>query len=340
MAVSNAPITFADLYTALLNRLRADSSNSATLNQAKQYICLANNSMHLGFGEKYPWCERKATLLTQASYSTGTLSVSVGGTSVTGASTLWNTNNDYGVANVRAGGKLVLEGSPDIYEVASVSSDTALTLATRYVGSAALSGATYTYFEDEYDLAADFLKPIDANSFDTDRQIELISRTDFRRMFPRPNVTGTIERACIIDKISTGAATVPRRVRFHRPPSTTIIIPYAYVTKYLAISSAGTAAENLSSDDDQPIVPQIYRHAIVLQALADWYRDKKDDQRSQEVQADFTNFMLRVTADGDIAQPRMKLQPRVGGYRRQAARPYSGAGQRYDTNGRFDRMER
>ncbi|MFZ2651280.1 MAG: hypothetical protein WA210_14355 [Burkholderiaceae bacterium] len=342
MATENAPKTFSDLYGALLARLRQDSGNSIQLAQAKQHINLALMNMHMGFGEKFPWAERSATLITQAKYTTGTVSVSVGSTSLTGVSSLWNTSNSYGVANARAGGKLVLAGAPDVYEVASVGSDTAITLATRYVASAALSAETYTYFEDEYDLATDFLKPVDLQSFDTDRQIPLISRTDFRRMAPRSNVTGKIRYACIQDRAPSGNVTPRRRVRFYMPPDTTVLIPYAYVTKHLVVSSAGTAQEEFSADTDEPIVPRIYRHAIVLKAKAEWYLDKKDDpERAERSEAEYNTFMLRVLADGDIGEPRMRIEPRVGSYRRAAARPWSGgSGGRYDLNGKFDRLER
>lgn len=341
MATQDSPKTYSDLYTALLNRLRSDNGNSATVAQAKQYVNLALMNMHLGFGEKFPWAERNAVLITQASYTTGTASVSVGGTAVTGSSTLWNTNNSYGVANTRAGGKIVFAGTPDVYEVSSVSNDTALTLSTRYVASTALSAKGYTYFEDEYDLATDFLKPIDVNNFGTDLQIPLISRTDFRRMAPRSNVTGTIQYACIQDRPPSANTTPRRRVRFYKPPATTILIPYAYVTKYLVTTLAGTATEGFNNDTDEPIVPWAYRHGIVLQALADWYRDKKDDpERANSAAADYNGFMTRVLSDGDVGEPRMRIAPRVASYKRSARRPWSGREGRYDVNGRFDRLER
>lgn len=341
MATADSPKTFSDLYTALLNRLRSDNSNSATVAQAKQYVNLALMNMHLGFGEKFPWAERNAVLITQAAYTTGTVSVSVGGTAVTGSSTLWNTNNSYGVANARAGGKIVFAGSSDVYEVSAVGSDTSITLATRYVGSAALSGATYTYFEDEYDLATDFLKPVDVNNFGTDMQIPLISRTDFRRMAPRSNSTGTIQYACIQDRPPSASTTPRRRVRFFKPPATNILIPYAYVTKYLVTTSGGTATEGFNNDTDEPIVPWTYRHGITLQALADWYRDKKDDpERAAGTASDYNGFMTRVLSDGDVGEPRMRLAPRVASYKRSARRPWSGRSGGYDTGGRFDRLER
>lgn len=67
-------------------------------------------------------------------YRTGTVTVTNGSASVTGSGTLW-------VANAVAGYGILL---PDgrLYEIASISSDTGLTLATTYLGSTA-SGQAY-----------------------------------------------------------------------------------------------------------------------------------------------------------------------------------------------------
>src|SRR5258706_301059 len=77
-------------------------------------------------------------------------------TTVTGSSTLWNTAvTGMGFNNARVGGKMRFD-TTDVYTVSTVGSDTAITLASRYIGDSALSGSTYSYFEDEYALAADY----------------------------------------------------------------------------------------------------------------------------------------------------------------------------------------
>jgi hypothetical protein len=105
------------------------------------------------------------------------------------------------------------------------------------------------------------------------------------------------------------------------------------------VSALGVGAANLSADTDEPIVPLRYRHAILFHALYHWYRDKKDDTRSQEAKAEYTDIMARIIMDHDIGAPRPQLRPRVSGYVRAAKSPYRGRGRRYDVGGRFDRME-
>jgi hypothetical protein len=307
-----------------MNRVRVDTSQTATANQAKQYINIGLMDMHISFGETFSWAERHATLITQPTYSTGTVTVSQGSTSLTGTDTLWNTNNVFGVANMRAGGKIVINGSQTVYRVASVAGDTAATLDARFVDSDVTDG-TYVYFEDEYDLSADFLRPIDLQFFDSASEIELISRTDFRRQHPRNKLPGKIMAATIEDRAFSGNTTPRRRVRFYKPPDQAYHVPYNFVTNKLAVSSAGAAQTQLSADTDEPIVPLQYRHAIVFHALYHWYRDKKDDTREAGAKAEYTDLILRIAGDQEIGARRPRLAVMTSGYARRARSPYSRA---------------
>ena len=338
MSVTQQYTTFADLFTGLMNAVRSDTSQSATISQAKRAINVALQDVHLGFDYKFPWAERSAFLLTQAQYSTGTVTVTQGSTTLTGASTAWNTNNAFSVKNMRANGKIRIAGSLSPYTISSVSTDTAAVLSSKFTESD-VSAETYEYYEDEYDLAADFLRPVDAQRFSDESEIAIISRTEFRRRFPTNSVPGTPRVACIIDYAPSGNTTPIRRVRFSQPPSTAINIPYSYITSYLAVSSAGVAQAQLSADTDEPIVPLRYRHALLFHALYHWYRDKKDDSRSAEAKGEYTDIMLRASADVEVGGKRPQLQPRSGIYANKARKPWRGGGGRFDVSGRFDRLE-
>ena len=335
--------TFADLYQGLLRRVRVTTGISATDTQAKHYINVALQDIHLGFDYKLPWCERTAILRTKAPYTTGTVAVSVGSTTVTGTSTLWNTNNSYGEPNMASMGKIIFEGSQDIYRVSTVSSDTSAALVTKYVGSAALSGASYTYFEDEYLLNSGFLRSVDAQLFSPAMRIPLISRADFRRRYPVVRVSGPPRVACIIDSTFSNTAGLPfRRIAFYPYPDQTYNIPYTYITSTVATTSAGASLTDMTSDTDLPTMPLRYRHAILYHALAHWYRDRKDDARSEAAKAEYTDIMNRIVNDHDVAtHTTVHLQP-AGGYKGAASRPYSRRGGRriYDLNDEFDSFKR
>jgi len=339
MSATTQPTDFSDLYTDLMNRVRADTSVTATSNQAKRYINTALHDMHIGFGEKFEWAERSAILVTQPEYTTGTVTITQGSTTLTGSGTAWNTANAFGVNNTRAGGKIVINGGAEVYEVSAVGSDTSITLTSAYVSEDA-SAANYVYFEDEYALANDFLRPLDLQNFDTNGDIELIGRNKFRFRYPRNKTTGKPVVATLLNKPFSGNTTPIRKVRFHKPPDAAYSIPYAYVTSNLAVDASGNEQAQLSSDSDEPIVSLQYRHVIVLHALKNWYRDRKDDVRSQEVNAEFTDLMIRITGDTEIGQNRPQIRPRRTPYVARARRPYGGRGatRRFTTGDAFDEI--
>lgn len=337
MSSTSQVTTFSDLYTALENAVRVSTGVSTTETQAKRAINVALHDIHLGLDYRLPWAERRAVLRTQDDYTTGTVTTTKGSTAVTGASTLWNTANAFSVNNVRAGGKIVFAGSTTPYTVDAVSSDTALTLTEKFTETSLAAGSSYTYYEDEYALATDFLRPIDMQRFSLEASVELISRTEFRRRFPINSTLGRPSVATILDLPFSGNTTPVRKVKLASAPNDFYQIPYTYVTSYLAVSSAGAAAANLSADTDEPIIPLRYRHAIFYHALAAWYRDKKDDTRSQEAKSEYVDIMTRIMMDTEVGGVRPQLRPRVSGYVNQAKRPYSrgGGGRRFDM-GKFD----
>lgn len=321
MSTTSQPTTFSELYTDLQNRVRITTSVSATEVIAKRLINTALINMHIGYAERLPWCERRATLITQPQYTTGTLTATKGSTTITGSGTLWNTSNSFSVANMRAGGKIRINGGSEVYEISSVSTDTSATLTSSFTQTT-VSAATYVYFEDEYALATDFLRPIDLRQFSDPMNIELIGRTEFRRLFPRNYITGRPSVATMVDLGFSGNTTPVRKVLFAKPPDIAYSIPYTYATSYLAVSAAGAAQTSLTANTDEPIVPLRYRHLIVLNALSEWYRDQKDDDRYVAAGQAFEQGMLRMVGDTEIGESHPYLRPDVSGYAMRARRPY------------------
>jgi len=339
MSTTSQPATFSELYTALLNAVREQTSATATLVQAKRYINTALQDMHIGYGERFPWAERQARLTTAAPYTTGTVSITKGSTTLTGVSTLWTTLNAFGVDNVRPTGKIVINGTAPIYEISNVVGAGSIDLTSAYVGTT-VSGGTYSYFEDEYDLSVNFLRPLDMQFFDTQNEITLVDRTRFRRNYPSNHITGKPVVACILDRAYVSGTTPVRRVAFYKPPDANYSIPYSFVTNKLAVTAASVAQQSLINDTDEPIVPFQYRHAIVLHALYNWYRDKKDDKRSEQARTDYIDLILRISGDTEIGERRPSMQPRMRGYRDSARNPYrSGTRGNWTTGSRFDSMQ-
>lgn len=329
--------TFIDMATDLIQRVRDQTTDSTTLEIAKRYVNIGLHDMHVGQAERFHWTHRRGVIITHPSYSTGTAQVFSGSTSVIGTGTAWADENDFDQDNVSTKGRILIGGQ--VYEISQVASDTSLTLASKYTAESD-SGLAYTYYEDAYDLASDFLRPLDVKRFsETPRVIDLMSRTEFRRRYPENSRTGRPQMATIIDEAPVAGASERRRVLLHPAPDDTYRIEYLYATSHFAVDTAGGTATNLVSDDDQPIVPLRYRHAILLHALYHYYRDRKDDARSQEARAEYTDLVIRIMNDSEIGSQRPVIAPRVGFYRNRARRPWNGSGsRRFDVGERFDRM--
>ena len=58
MSSTTAPSTYADLYTDLLNRVRADSTTTSQLTLAKRYINVALQDVHIQ--QNWPWATELA----------------------------------------------------------------------------------------------------------------------------------------------------------------------------------------------------------------------------------------------------------------------------------------
>jgi hypothetical protein len=339
MSSTSQLTTSSDLYTDLINRVRENTGTTAATTIAKRYINIANQDLYLLGADKMPWSERRATITTHARYTTGTITATRGSTSITGVGTAWNTNNADGVPNMRAGGRLTVSGSQDVYSVTAVGGDTAATISPAWIGDTE-SALSYSYFEDEYALAADFSRPLDLRAFDTGRTIKLLGRQDFRRMYPRNRIpTSRLRHATLLDLPFSGSTVPVRKVQFAPPPSDVQIVHYDYVTSNVAVSAAGVAGANLSDDTDEPILPLRWRHLIVFHALYQWYRDRKDDPRSQEAKAEYEQLKERLLGDLEVGQQRPSIAPRTSIWKTHAKRPWRGGGRRFDMNGEFDRFE-
>ena len=337
MSVTGQFTTFADLYTGVLNAIRAQTTQADPKSQAKRAVNVALQDMHLGTGPSFYWAERQSAFLTQAPITTGTVSLTQGSTSLVGTGTTWNTSDWYGVP-IERHGKILIAGSTTPLEVTLVISDTEITL-DRISHLATVTDVTYQYYKDQYSLASDYGRPIDVQFFDDNREIQLIDRRQLKRMDPRNSLTGRPKFATQIELGPLASTASRRRLVLYPPPDGAYKIPYSYITNKLVVSSAGSLQTEFSADTDEPIVPLQYRHAIY------WYACKlafqhKDDARRQEAEQEYTNIMTRLLNDTNPGDDRMRVEPRMGHYARHASAPYSGRGRfkRWSVNNEFDRL--
>lgn len=330
-------VTFSDLYTGVLNAAKSQLTQAAPLSQAKRAVNIALQDMHLGTDYHFYWAEKQAKLLTQAPYSTGTVSVARGSTTVTGVGTVWNTGGDFLIANMRVGGKIQVAGSQTVHTIATVADDTTCTIGSRFPDTS-VTDVTYRYWEDTYSLASDWLRPVDAQFFDDNSEITIEDRRTLRNRDIRNARPGKPTRATMIDLGPDTTTAMRPRLVLYPPPDAHYQIPYTYLTTHLVVGADGTKKANFSVDTDEPILPMRYRHAIYWYALKMVFQGK-DDVRRAEADAEYKDVMSRILNDVSVGDRRMRLQPRVSSYARHAISPYSGNGRfkRWSDGNSFDR---
>lgn len=355
MGATTTPITFSDLYTDLLNRVRntlgTAAGTTANTNYARRYINQANHDLHIQ--QNWWWAEREAMILTHDDYTTGSVSVaSTARTTLEGSNTLWTTAvSGMGFNRTRAGGKIRIGGENDVYVVQTVGSGTSITLQSRYVGGQAtatayaLSYGSYTYYEDEYALATDFFRTVDVRLFSSNAPIDLLGSQEFFRQYPRNYQTGRPRVATVIERgklpsYAAGAASTDwePRVVFHPSPDAVYSIPYRYITRNLSVSTDGSTAPNMSADTDEPIIPVRYRYVLVLYGLTQWYRDLKDDQKAQLAEQQYVDLVRRIANDSNPQRDHPIFRPRRSQYLATTAGPYRFGRRRYSADTRFDEI--
>ena len=340
MAATDNPTILSECRTALQNVMKEVTGITAVNTVTDRYLNIALHDIHQ---ERWWWAEAFGRLELHADYTTGTVSIALATrTTVTGSSTLWNTAvTGMGFNNARAGGKMTFAGAADVYPVASVASDTSLTLGEPCITAAALTAVSYSYYEDEYALPADFDDEhgvMDAINFPEHREIRVLPSHEFYRWYPRNSTAGTPRHATIIHLGPSGSVARRPRVVFAPPPTDLMTIPFRYYTTSLARSSAGVGQENMTANADEPIVPLRWRYGLILKAAEHWARDRKNDARAGEYKGQYETLMLRARASSDAADNRPKIEPRVGGYwpggNRRGRRP------RYVTGTEFEDLRR
>lgn len=334
MSSSTIVTDLADLRRDLITRVSDVTGNSDVNTLADRMLNTALHDIHMDPNVHAYWAVRRAYIQTHAAYSTGTIDITAAArTTVTGTSTAWNTAvTGMGFNNTRVGGKMTFQGSSDVFNVTAVGSDTSITIDPRWLGDA-LSAATYTYFEDEYALASDFLRPVDLRNFSTDWDIPILGPMEFRRKYVRNSLTGQPMLSTVFQLAFSGSTSPRHRVAFYPSPDDEYNIPYNYVTSNLAVSNGGAEQTQLSATTDEPIVPLGFRHIIVLHALYNWYRDIGDDSRSQEAKAEYIDMMQRMIGTQNIGRDRPRIRPTISRYLPKS-RPLG----RFDVNNRFDQM--
>ena len=345
MSTTSQFTTFSDLYLGLLKALRTDAGDTATVEQAKRYINTAHLDIHLGFAENVPWAIRDHSAGTGTTF-TATVATATGTAIDSNTGVI---SHLYTVDNPNLG----LAGADSRISVTTSADGTTLGIEGVIGGVAATDpsnmtmygpeigvGDTIRVFKDDLVMPTDFLRLAGNQIKVGSRSLDLIGRVEFRHRFAGEINIGRPQYATLVDSVSIDGGMDERKIRLHPIPNTVERVFISYVTKNIVTTSTLNKAEGFSDDADVSIMPLRYRHAILFHALYHWYRDRKDDQRSQEAKAEYSEIMGRIVNDTEAGQSVMSIRPNTNAYRRKSSRPYRSGGSRsrYD-HGRFDRLE-
>lgn len=209
------------------------------LNYVQQDIC-----------SRWPWTFLlgREAVATIPDYTTGTISVSSGGTAVTGVSTAWTATQGDGTYFIQ------FSGSNDWYRVSARGGVTALTIETAYQGTASLSGATYTIRKFFYSLSATADEIIDVRNWGT--PVKLI-QCDLRTI-------DTINP--LVQSSSPGYA----YMMFGTDASgNNVFMPYPFPSDARLFEfRTKKRPTDMSAAGDPPSIPNKYAHLIAWGAIA------------------------------------------------------------------------
>jgi hypothetical protein len=235
-------IPFTELYERLLNLGRIDSPNNA--DYAKGIINDAYTRT-LPRVEDWQMIVKERNIQMVASYNTGTTTVTVGSTSVTGTNTVW-----LAAQTANAGYKIKFSGNRDVYEFEFVSA-TSATITPSLSAPNDLADVNYVLFKDEYDLEDDHDRFLKNGSVyvKSDGRIQDVIKEVPRDMFQEDFAIGVSDpiRRCLQTRVN--AVTGAKMLRVNPPPKTAYNYPYEYMRKISPMSEYSTGTVLVTNAD-------------------------------------------------------------------------------------------
>ena len=212
-------------YLDLVRQARVTTLVAATDTVVIAAKWLINEAMSdLIYVHDWPWRRKTDVGQTVAPYSTGTVTATLGSTTVTGSGTTWT--------SAMVGRKFRVDGDLDFYTVSAFTSTTSITLADAYV-NATVSGSAYEIYQDTYALAADMDRIVGLQVQDPDTQVIFASDQELYDHFPNPQSEAAPDTAVVYQQNTSGNW----QVQFYPIPSDLIQFQYQYYARLTELSA-------------------------------------------------------------------------------------------------------
>lgn len=274
--------TFSTIYTAVANRARIPVDDTTRLTRIKQIV--NDTYRDICLHEDWYWLIKRHVFNTASDFQTGTIAVTV-------ASTLFTLSNVATSMGSFVNRKLIVPGgTPDslaVYRVATHVAD----LATGYLDAGytntTASAAAFHLYQDEYDLPTDFLSLVDFQRFGYELPAGPIGPRDMLQLKGRDTAVGKPQRYTVLDFDTTGTPTTQRQLVVHPYPDKTYRVEVFYRRQ----------ATDLASDNDQPAMPEEFRHVLTDGALSEvYYTIVADETRGASYRQRYEQGLSRMAA--------------------------------------------
>lgn len=233
---------FITMQTEVADQTGLDLSTNAT--RIKRWLNIAQRDI----AWRWPWqfLQSRETVQTIPDYTTGTVSVAAGGTSITGSGTTFT--------SAMVGRFIQFEGANDWYEIATYSSATAITITTSYNGTSSLSAGTFIIRKFFYSLSSEADTIIDIKNWNTPLKLVELDARMLDALRPNPQSAGTSSTFITWGLDSSGNVQIS---------------PYPFPTdaRNLEIRTLKRITD-LSANSDESIIPPQWHQVICYGA--DW----------------------------------------------------------------------
>jgi len=249
-------------------------TSAAMTTRVKIYVNLVQQRV-ASRTEQLDYLLKRGQIVCVAPYTTGTVAVSNGGTTVTGTDTVWATG--------MTGRKIRIAGRDEYYTLTYVS-PTSLTIDSAYVGDTE-TAATYSIFQDEFSLASDVEKIITITNPNRRKRIDYIDPLKFEELY----LNSLVEGSPYIHTPAGRDSSNYIKVQLYPIPDDVYVLPYRY-RKQIA---------DLSGDSDVSAIPNKYHELLVLGGLAMCYEWDKKFNQANGMWTQFDNMINDMIVDLD-----------------------------------------
>jgi len=205
---------------------------------------------------RWPWnfLRSRESIVTVVDKTAGTISLTSGGTTVTGVGTAfasgstWLSGGSYG----DIGNYIQFAGANDWYAITAVSSTTSITITPPYAGLVNLSGAAYTLRKFFYSMSSNCDRICDVKNWNTPLKLDEMFPRDVDFVQPNPQST------------NTSYGFIPYG---YDPTNNVQIIPYPFPSdaRLFEIKTFKRPTD-MSGSTDLPTIPNKWAHIICFGA--------------------------------------------------------------------------